>query len=138
MMDGLISKAEYLELKAVYDTKMQEAQAAEIKLKEEMENLLKNRSSNAAWIERFRQHQNITELTRHIVVTLIDRIDVYEGCRMKIGFKYQDSYECAAALIDGVNRIHPLNGILGVPCLEETPQSAEEIAQVSAAAKGVL
>lgn len=138
MMDGLISKAEYLELKAVYDTKMQEAQAAEIKLKEEMENLLKNHSGNAAWIERFRQHQNITELTRHIVVTLIDRIDVYEGCRMKIGFKYQDSYECAVALIDGVNRIHPLNGILEIPCLEETPQSAEETAQVSAAAKGVL
>lgn len=138
MMDGLISKAEYLELKAVYDTKMQEAQAAEIKLKEEMENLLENHSGNAAWIERFRQHQDITELTRHIVVTLIDRIDVYEGCRMKISFKYQDSYECAMALVDGVNRICPLDGMPGVPCLEGDPQSVKETAQIPAAAKGVL
>lgn len=107
MADGLISKPEYLELKAVYDSKLREAQEAEARLKEEMEGLLENRSGNAAWIDRFRQHRNITELTRHIAVTLIDRIDVYEGSRIKIRFQYQDSYERAVALIEGVSRSYP-------------------------------
>lgn len=126
MMDGLIDKAEYMELKAVYDAKMQEAQAAETKLKEEMENLLQNRSGHAAWIERFRHHQNITELTRHIVVTLIERIEVYEGGYIEIRFKYQDSYECAMALIEGVNRMHPLE----TTCMQAEKKTVSE--------KGVL
>ncbi len=92
MMDGLLSKSEYQELKAIYDTKMQQAQAAGTKLEEEMENLLKDRSGNRAWIERFRQRQDFTELTRHMAVTLIDRIDVYEGCCIQIHFKYQDGF----------------------------------------------
>lgn len=96
MADGLVSKTEYLELKAVYESRLREAHAAAAKLKEEMEDLLKNRSGNAAWMDRFRQHRNITELTRHAAVTLIDRIEVYEGSRIKIRFQYQDSYERAA------------------------------------------
>ena len=129
MMDGLINKAEYLELKAVYDTKMQEAQEAEAKLIKDMENLLKNRSGNAAWIERFRQHQNLTELTRHIAVTLIERIDVYEGCCIKIYFKYQDSYECALALIEGMNQLRPLGGMIETSCQESMTQYTQKMAQ---------
>lgn len=109
MMDGLISKSEYLELKAVYDQKIQEAQAAETKLKEEFEHLLDNRPAHREWIERFKQHQNITELTRHIAVTLIDHIDIYEGCRVNIHFQYQDSYEQALSMIEHINKIHPFD-----------------------------
>lgn len=129
MMDGLINKAEYLELKAVYDTKMQEAQEAEAKLIKDMENLLKNRSGNADWIERFRQHQNLTELTRHIAVTLIERIDVYEGCCIKIYFKYQDSYECALALIEGMNQLQPLGGMIETSCQESMAQYTQKMEQ---------
>lgn len=107
MADGLVSKAEYLELKAVYDRKLREAQEAGAKLKEDMEGLLKNRSASAAWIERFREHENITELDRHIAVTLIDRIEVYEGNRIEVRFQYQNNYERALSLIEGISRSHP-------------------------------
>lgn len=105
LSDGLINKTEYLELKAVYDIRLQEAQAAEERIKEEMEGLLQNRSANARWIEQFKKYRNLPELTRHIAVTLIDRIDVYEDCRIVIRFQYQDSYERALALIENVNRL---------------------------------
>jgi DNA invertase Pin-like site-specific DNA recombinase len=102
LTEGLIDKAEYLEMKAIYDAKLQEVLAAEAKMKEEMEGLLKNHSANTFWIERFKQHQNLEKLTRHIAVTLIERIEVYEDCRIVIRFKYQDSYERAFALVKGI------------------------------------
>lgn len=102
LAEGLIDKAEYLEMKAIYDAKLQEALAAEAKMKEEMEGLLKNHSANTFWIERFKQHQNLEKLTRHIAVILIERIEVYEDCRIAIRFKYQDSYERVLALVKGI------------------------------------
>ena len=102
---GLLNKAEYLELKAVYDARLQEAQAAEERVREEIEGLLQNHSSNAQWIEQFKKYRNLPELTRHIAVMLIERIEVYEDCRVEIRFQYQDSYERALALIENVNRL---------------------------------
>ncbi len=98
LADGLIDKQEYMELKAIYDVKMQEAQAAEARLREEMEGLLQNRPGSTAWIGQFKEHKNITALDRRTAVTLIERIEVYEGCRIKIRFRFQDSYERALAL----------------------------------------
>lgn len=107
LMDGLVDRGEYLELKAMYDKRLQEAQGAIAKLREEMESLLQNRTGGSGWIEQFKKHQNLTELTRHIAVTLIERIDVYEDCRIQIRFKYQDSYERMLSLIESKGKIQP-------------------------------
>ena len=102
LSDGLIDKAEYLELKAGYDRKIADAQSASEKLKEELESLLKNGTNTSLWIEQFKKYRNITELTRHIAVTLIDRILVFEDCRIDIRFRYQYDYERALELIRNV------------------------------------
>ncbi len=109
LVDGIVSKGEYLELKSLYDGKLQEAQAAMERLREEMGSLLQNRTGGTHWIEQFKKHRNLTELTRHIAVTLIDRIEVCEDCRIQIRFKYQDSYERALSLIESVEKIQPLD-----------------------------
>ena len=109
LMDGLVDKGEYLELKALYDGKLQEAQAAMARLREEMENLLQSRTGGTYWIEQFKKYQNLTGLTRHIAVTLIDRIEVCEDCRIQIRFKYQDSYERALSFIESVEKIQLLS-----------------------------
>lgn len=128
MLDGLIDKSEYLELKNVYNQKIQEAQEAEKKLKQEIEHLLNNRSTNREWIEKFKKHQNITALTRHMVVTLIDRIDIYEGCRIKIHFQYQDSYERTLSLIESINQNHPLDtSLIAESPSESAPDTKKEV-----------
>ncbi|MCM1560551.1 MAG: recombinase family protein [Butyrivibrio sp.] len=113
MVDGLVNKEEYLELKALYDGKLQEAQAAMAKLREEMEDLLQNRSGGTYWIRQFKKYRNLTELTRHIAVTLIERIDVFEDCRIRIRFKYQDSYERALSPIESMGMAQPPHAVPG-------------------------
>ena len=83
--------------------------AAMARLREEMENLLQSRTGGTYWIEQFKKYQNLTGLTRHIAVTLIDRIEVCEDCRIQIRFKYQDSYERALSFIESVEKIQLLS-----------------------------
>ena len=107
LSDGLIDKEEYLELKSGYDMKIADAKAASEKLKEELEGLLQNRTGTSLWIERFKKYQNITELTRHIAVTLIERILVFEDSRIEIRVRYQYDYERALELIRNTQRLYP-------------------------------
>ncbi|MBQ8117056.1 MAG: recombinase family protein [Lachnospiraceae bacterium] len=102
MMEGLIDKNEYLELKAVYDEKLQKNRAMAVKLQEEMDGFLMGSPKNAAWIERFKKFRNLTELTREAAVTLIESVKVYEDSRIEVRFKYQDSYERACALVESM------------------------------------
>ncbi len=125
LMDGLVDKGEYLELKSLYDGKLQEAQAAMARLREEMESLLQNRTGGTHWIEQFKKYRNLTELTRHIAVTLIERIDVFEDCRIKIRFKYQDSYERALSLIESMGSMEQ---VPDAPAREATASRKEAIA----------
>ena len=117
MMDGLIDKTEYLELKAVYDEKLREASEAEKKIRAELEDMMRNRTGNTAWIERFKNYRNITELTRQAAVSLIDRILIFEDSRIEVVFKYQDYFE----------RVKGFVGSLGV---DETAQGTEAVEAV--------
>lgn len=95
LRDGLLDKNEYLEMRSLYDGKLGEAKKAEIALKQEQEHILQNRTEESLWIQRFKAYQNIDRLDRRIVVTLIERITVYEDCRIDIRFQYQYDYNRA-------------------------------------------
>ena len=104
LTDGILEKSEYLEMKALYDGKLLEAQEAETTLKQEQERILQNRTEESLWIERFKAYQNIDGLDRRIAVTLIDRIEVYEDCRIDIRFQYQYDYDRALEFIQSVGK----------------------------------
>ena len=46
--------------------------------------------SNQTWIEDFKKYRNIQNLDRKTVITLIDRIIVFNKDRIEIRFKYMD------------------------------------------------
>ena len=54
---------------------------------------------NREWINQFREYRNITELTRYIVVTLIDRILIYRDHRIEIAYRWQDEYQWQTELL---------------------------------------
>ncbi len=93
LMDGLVDRGEYLELKTLYDGRLREAQEAMARLRKETESLSRNCTGGARWMEQYKRYRNLTEWTRHMAVTLIDRIDVFEDCRIQIRFRYRDCYE---------------------------------------------
>jgi len=100
LADGLIDKAEFSDMKRGYDDKLRQAEEALDRLKTDYNALWETKGSHE-WIEQFKKHRDITELTRPVAVTLIERIIVYQvrseaKCqdkRIEVVFKYQYNYE---------------------------------------------
>ena len=67
-------------------------------LEAEIENLVNGTTGEQEWIEHFKEYRNIRELTRKLAVALIERIDVYEGKRIHILFRFQMEYDSARML----------------------------------------
>ena len=51
-------------------------------------------------LSNFTKHQSITELTREILVELVDRIIIYEGGKVQIIFQFADEFKKIKEIID--------------------------------------
>lgn len=91
--DQLIERDEYDKMRSKYGQMIADAQNAVKKLEQERHGIVSTQNVHSGWIQQFVQYQGITELTREVVVTLIDRIYVYEDKRIRIDFNYRDEIE---------------------------------------------
>lgn len=88
--EELIDRDEYGKMRQKYTQSIEETENAIRKLKKERSEALDCTGIDCGWIEQFVKYKGIHELTREVVVTLIDRIYVYEEKRVKIDFNYRD------------------------------------------------
>ena len=58
------------------------------------------------WIERFRQYHDFTEVTRRMIITLLDSVIVHPGLRIDILFRYRYDYERAVSFAKAVCQLH--------------------------------
>ena len=93
LTDGIITREEYKHLKESYSNQSSEAEKQLLALQEILEDIRKHGSSNQSWMDEIKAHHNITSLDRETVVTLIDRILVYEDRRVEIIFHWQDEFD---------------------------------------------
>lgn len=89
LKDGLLNKEEYQKLKAEFDSRIAEADAAEKELKRQIAELEGSRSANAPWMSYFQQFGRLEQLTRWAAAIIINKILVYEDNRIKITFNFE-------------------------------------------------
>ena len=95
---GLISRQEYIDLKAELQAKLEKIDESVKKLKktaDEYENGMEDNS----FVESFRRIGNIERLTRSVLTELIEVILVHEGGNITIRMKCRDAFEQAAEYI---------------------------------------
>lgn len=90
---GIISKSEYLSLKEKFDKQLEQIEQAIANIKEEIKQYKETTSVENQFIKHFLKYRNITELSREVIVELIEMIYVHEGGTITIDFKYQDEYQ---------------------------------------------
>ena len=90
---GLLDRSEYESLKKELAERIAEATAAIEKLNKEKREILDGVSKQQSWIEQFRQYENVTELTRPMVIHLIERINIFEDSHMEIVFRHRNQIE---------------------------------------------
>lgn len=89
----LLDRSEYESLKKELAERIAEATAAIEKLNKEKREILDGVSKQQSWIEQFRQYENVTELTRPMVIHLIERINIFEDSNIEIVFRHRNQIE---------------------------------------------
>ena len=87
---GLLDRSEYESLKKELAERIAEATAAIEKLNKEKREILDGVSKQQSWVEQFRQYENVTELTRPMVIHLIERINIFEDSHIEIVFRHRN------------------------------------------------
>ena len=90
---GLLDRSEYESLKKELAERIAEATAAIEKLNKEKREILDGVSKQQSWIEQFRQYENVTELTRPMVIHLIERINIFDDSNIEIVFRHRNQIE---------------------------------------------
>jgi len=108
--DGIISQDEFLRLKTRYNALQEDAEQAIVSLSREIGDVIALGSEKNRWTERFKQYHDFTEITRRMVITLIDSVTVHPGSRLDILFRYRYDYERAVSFAKAVCQLHTVPG----------------------------
>ncbi len=101
LADGIIDKSEYFEFRNSYTKVIEDKQDALLRVRKEMREAVTTGTTERNWVTLFKQYENIEELNRRVLMSLVDRILIYENHAIEIVFKYKDEYEHAVAYVLG-------------------------------------
>ncbi len=100
---GIISKAEYLYLKEKFDAQLKQIERSIANIQDEIQKYRETATAENQFLAHFLKYRNIGELTREVIVALIEMIYVHEGGTITIEFRYQDEYQRLLDLLDEQN-----------------------------------
>ena len=88
-----ITREEYLEYKQKYENDIERLKQNIERLENEKQKYESQSISSNEWIEKFKEQKGITELSRDIMMELIDCIYVKENGDIIIKFKFEDEFK---------------------------------------------
>lgn len=100
--DGILNKTEYQNFRDIFSAQVEDAEKALVKLRQELDDIVNNSTDKCLWIEHFKKHHDLQDLSRAVVVELIERINVYEKGVIDVHFRYHENFEQALHFIESV------------------------------------
>ncbi len=100
-----ITRDEYLEYKQKYENDIERIKQNIERLENEKQKYENQSISSNEWIEKFKEQKGITELSRDIMMELIDYIYVHENGNITIKFKFQDELKRCLEYIENNKNI---------------------------------
>lgn len=92
LKEGIITKDEFLTLKEEFTGRIREAEGSIKQDEQDKNSILSGFHEQQGWLAQFRQYRNISEITRKVVVNLIERINLFEGQQIEVVFKQKDQF----------------------------------------------
>ena len=108
MESGIINKTEYRQMKARYNALRSDAEQAINSLNREIEDIINAGGEKNRWIEQFRIYQDFSELSRRMVVSLVDVVTVHPGNKLDLLFRYRYDYERCVSFVKAVSQLHTI------------------------------
>ena len=91
-MEELIGKEEYVYYIGEYDRQIKELQLQKENVLEKMKMQDKLDSQHDEWVEAFKNYIDVSELTREMVLELINKIEVHEDGMIDIYYRFSNPY----------------------------------------------
>lgn len=91
--DGILTKDEYLELKASFREEISGLESELDALREEADRIARDNDDKVQWAGRFIRYRGFGELSRELLIRLVDEIKVYDKDRIEVVFKFRSEYE---------------------------------------------
>ena len=105
LREGIISQDEFQELKQEFTQRIADAKHAVEKLNTAKNEILQGSSMQQGWLAQFRKYQNITEITRPVIVNLIEKIYVYENNEIQVVFRHRDQLADIMSFLKNQNTV---------------------------------
>lgn len=93
--NGLIDREELKQLKEGFSQRIQDAEESIEVLRQNIREIEDGIRTQGGWIAQFRAFQNITELSRPLIVNLVDRILLYPDKQIKVELRHKDQLQHA-------------------------------------------
>ncbi|MFQ9140766.1 MAG: hypothetical protein ACLR4W_00240 [Oscillospiraceae bacterium] len=101
LQEKLITQEQFNRYREIYSNKLSEIAAA-IKVQETtVKSIYENGIAAGQWLDDLRENMEIEKLDRMLLVSLIDKILVYEDKTVEIVFKYRNEMAKAVELVKG-------------------------------------
>lgn len=110
--NSFVTRDEYESYKREFDAKISEASETIMRLSSERNSVMGGLTEQQGWLSQFRQYENITELTRRVVVSLIDRVFVHEDKGIEVSLMHKDQFDAIAEFLDAQREQEAANKII--------------------------
>lgn len=101
----VITKEEYVRLKEKYDNQISQLQSTLNSLEKEINLMEQGIKSDNPYFSTFLKYGNITELTRGILVDLVEKIYVHENKELDIVFRFSDQHKLILEFIENNKQV---------------------------------
>ena len=112
---GILTKDEFVAMKSEFTARIAEGQRAIERLTQSKREIQQGLSEQQGWLNQFKEYENITSITRRVIVSLVERILIFEGNEIEVVFRYKDQLADIMAFLE--NRDEQTN-IAAAPKLE--------------------
>ena len=113
--DGIIPREDFIDFKASYDAKIQKAETAIAALEKEIEAAVNGENQNHGWVDIFKSYIDAHDLSRKMVVELVEKVSVYEKGRVEVVFRYFNEYERLSSLMQYLQQPSQIQNIQTQP-----------------------
>ncbi|MBD5584713.1 MAG: recombinase family protein [Clostridia bacterium] len=96
---GLLTKEQYLSIKEKYEKLQRIAEESVLRIKEEMRSFNSGIDGENDFISTFKKYKGLKELTRDVLIELVDDIYIHEGGGVEIHLKCKDAFALAEEYI---------------------------------------
>ena len=92
LSDGVITKKEYADFRSQYNSMLEDKGASLERVKRERKDAEISGDTERAWVTLFRQYESVDELTRRVLMAMVDKVFIHKDHVVEVSFKYGDEF----------------------------------------------